>query len=206
MVKCGIADYLTDLGNYFDLLYIWGSVAMSLMHIILDPFDFASKLVMIAVIMLSCVRTFKFLRIFSQFSPIVTMLSEVIYDLRIFLFFYGILTALFSLLIGVLGIGNIDAEGPFKDHFYDPEAEEQSGYPGVEYKEIGLFAGNIINTLKMSTGDFELITTALYLEPEENIIFWVCWTLIVAVTCIVFLNFIIAEASASYEKVSESLD
>lgn len=200
--KFGASTYLSEFGNYFDLLYIWGSVAMSIIHVILSPFNFLAKIVMISVIFLSVIRTFKFLRIFQAYSPIVTMLQNVIYDLRIFLFFYIILTALFSLLIGVLGIGNRNVPGIFKDTF----GEEESGFPGVEYKEIGLFVGNIINTLRVSTGDFEIIGTALYLEEEENIIFWVFWVIIVGVTCIVFLNFIIAEAGASYENVNELMD
>ena len=43
------------------------------------------------------------------------------------------------------------------------------------------------------------------LGSQENYIYWFVWSLILLVTCIIFLNFIIAEASASYEKVSEFL-
>jgi hypothetical protein len=109
----GCKDYLTDLGNYADFLYIFGSVAMSLLHYELNPFHFASKVVMILVILLSCIRTLKFMRIFRTFSPIVTMLAGVINDLRPFLFFYIILTMLFSMLLGVLEIGNLKADGKF---------------------------------------------------------------------------------------------
>ena len=58
----------------------------------------------------------------------------------------------------------------------------------------------------MSTGDFSIIGSALYLDPMENFIFWLCWVIIVVVTCIVFLNFIIAEAGHSYEIVNEFID
>jgi len=58
-------------------------------------------------------QNFLLLRIFDALSPIVTMLTNVIYDLRIFLLFYGILIFLFSLMIGILGIGNIDIPGGF---------------------------------------------------------------------------------------------
>lgn len=53
-------------------------------------------------------------------------------------------------------------------------------------------------------GEFDF-DGANYLEPEENQLYIFCWFLIVTVTCIIFLNFIIAEASASYEKVKENL-
>lgn len=56
----------------------------------------------------------------------------------------------------------------------------------------------------MSLGDFGF-DEAMKLETAENWIYWVIWILILLITCIIFLNFIIAEASASYEKVSEFL-
>lgn len=56
----------------------------------------------------------------------------------------------------------------------------------------------------MSMGDYDF-EGANYLESDLNRIYWFCWALIVAITCIIFLNFIIAEASASYEKVVENL-
>ena len=140
------------------------------------------------------------MRIFDDLSPIVTMLTNVIYDLRIFLLFYTILIVLFSLLIGILGVGNKNVPGEFQENF----AEEESDYPGEEYKYTGLFIGNIISTLRMSLGDFDFDASTL-LEKQENLIFWLVWLLIVVITCIIFLNFIIAEASASYEKVSERL-
>jgi len=68
---------------------------------------------MMIILFLGLIKTFFFLRIFDALSPIVTMLTNVIYDLRIFLLFYGILIFLFSLMIGILGIGNIDIPGGF---------------------------------------------------------------------------------------------
>ena len=106
MVKTGVWDYLTNPANYFDILYIFGSILMSLLHITVDPFQILSKVVMIFVILQSIVRTFKCMRIIELYSPIVTMLAAVFYDLRIFLLFYGILVGKFSLLFGILGCAN----------------------------------------------------------------------------------------------------
>jgi len=39
------------------------------------------------------------------------------------------------------------------------------------------------------------------LSPEENALWWLVWVITVLMTNMIFLNFIIAEASASYEKV-----
>ena len=176
---------------------------------------------MILIIFLGLLRTFTFLKIVASLSPIVTMLTNVVYDLRIFLFFYAILTVLFSLLLGIIGLGNTEIEGNFRNQFNeeacvalcDPAElddcksaceEASGGMPGIEYKVVGLFLGNIIQTLRMSLGDFGF-DAAMELDSSENYIYWVVWSLILLVTCIIFLNFIIAEASASYEKVSEFL-
>ena len=176
---------------------------------------------MILIIFLGLLRTFTFLKIVAALSPIVTMLTNVVYDLRIFLFFYAILTVLFSLLLGIIGLGNTEIEGKFRNQFNeeacvalcDPAElddcksaceEAAGGMPGIEYKVVGLFLGNIIQTLRMSLGDFGF-DAAMELDSSENYIYWVVWSLILLVTCIIFLNFIIAEASASYEKVSEFL-
>jgi len=64
---------------------------------------------------------------------------------------------------------------------------------------------NLIITLRMSLGDFGFDSANL-LEGPENIIYWVVWAMIVVICSIIFLNFIIAEASASYEKVAENLN
>lgn len=64
----------------------------------------------------------------------------------------------------------------------------------------------MLQTLKLSLGDYGAIDSSVYLDTENNWMFWIHWLIQVVVTSIVFLNFIIAEASASYEKVDEQLD
>jgi len=111
-----------------------------------------------------------------------------------------------------LGIGNPNIEGNFKKQFgSDPTLKNEDGEfiagdkPGAEYDYLGLFLGNLITTLRMSMGDFGFDSANL-LDGPENGIYWAVWLLIVVITNIIFLNFIIAEASASYEKVSENLE
>lgn len=53
-------------------------------------------------------------------------------------------------------------------------------------------------------GDYEF-DGANYLEDDLNRLYWFCWFLIVYITCIIFLNFIIAEASESYARVTDHL-
>lgn len=211
MIKGGLGEYFSDFGNYFDLIYIFGSFIMAFVHWG-NPYSFASKLLMSVIVTLAIRRTFNFLRIFNALSPIVTMLNNVIWQLRIFLTFYFILVILFSLMYGVLGIGNYKLYGAFRTNFdvnvNKPglPAELDDGAPGVEYKKIGLFFGNILQTVRISMGDFGVIGAADYLTAEENYLFWFIWLLTAVITCIIFLNFIVAEASASYTEVSEQLE
>lgn len=79
---------------------------------------------------------------------------------------------------------------------------EAPDLPGGEYINLGLFLGNFLACLRVSMGDFDFSGPGL-LSTQENILFFVLWLTIVLVTCIVFLNFIIAEASESYARVKE---
>lgn len=116
-------------------------------------------------------------------------------------------------MYGVLGLGNYKLYGAFRDNFDinvgkagNLPAELSDDAPGVEYKKIGLFFGNILQTVRISMGDFGAISAADYLTPNENYLFWFIWLLTAVITCIIFLNFIVAEASASYTEVSEQLE
>ena len=54
--------------------------------------------------------------------------------------------------------------------------------------------------LRIALADFDF-STSIELEPFENILFWITWVVLVVITSIIFLNFIIAEVSASYESI-----
>lgn len=101
-----MSDYLSDSRNISDQLYIWLSILMTFLHVFMRPNDLISQIVMILVIMLSINRTFKILRIFKSFSPIVTMLNQVVIDLQQFMLFYFILICLFAILWMAMGLGN----------------------------------------------------------------------------------------------------
>lgn len=133
------------------MIYLTSSVGNIYCQHQLGPFELISKILSINVVILALSKTFFFLRIFEDLSPIVTMLTNVIIDLKVFLLFYTILIILFSLLIGILGVGNKNVPGEFQDNYQD----EESDYPGEEYKYTGLFIGNILSTLRMSLGDFD---------------------------------------------------
>ena len=58
---------------------------------------------------------------------------------------------------------------------------------------------------RYSIGDID-IGRAAALDPSANIAYWIIYLLTIFMLTIIFLNFIIAEASASYSKVSENID
>ena len=86
-----------------------------------SPFHFANKLLMTIILIQQIIKTFFFMRIFSKLSYIVTMINTVVYDLRVFLFFYFILIVLFSMVFAVLGVGNHKVPGEFKEYMEELE-------------------------------------------------------------------------------------
>ena len=130
-------------------------------------------------------------------SYIVTMIRKVFYDLRIFMFFYFILILMFSAILSILKVGNYELSN-------DPETrhirENPLGYPNQEYKHLPYLFANIFTVTRISLGDFDF-DASTKLDDFENIVFWFVWFAIVMMTCIIFLNFIIAEVSSSYEEV-----
>lgn len=58
------------------------------------------------ILSIAVIKTALYLRIFSDLSPIIGMLRNVVYDLRIFIMAYVVLIVLFSLLFGITGVGN----------------------------------------------------------------------------------------------------
>jgi hypothetical protein len=155
---------------------------------------------MMMVILMSMGKTFFYLRIFSSLSPIISMLKKVIIDLQVFMLFFFILLYKFSLVIDIMGIGNRNIDGAFRDEFGGDDVEY---YPGQEFKSVGLFVGNILTVFRITMGDFAIITASEYMTDTENAIFWLIFFLILVMTNIIFLNFVIAEAGNSYNEVKE---
>lgn len=106
LIKLGPIDYFAELWNFIDVLYIFGSMSNILLQLFLGPFNIYSRVMMCIIVLALTVKTFFFLRIVSSFTPIVVMLMEVVYDLRIFLLFYMILVAMLCQIYAVLGLGN----------------------------------------------------------------------------------------------------
>jgi hypothetical protein len=85
------------------------------------------------------------------------MITEVVYDLRIFLIFYIILLAAFCNIFAVLGLGNYTGDGVI-----------DRSKNGKEYEAIGLHLGEFLWTFKISLGDFSVINPSKSLTKIEN--------------------------------------
>jgi len=144
------------------------------------------------------------------------MLSKVLVDLRIFLLFYVILIGFFSLIQCVIGISNSNYflnEEYYKLSYFcqqsiliQSDVKRSCSYPSGEYFFVGTFIGNIIDTFRISLGDYSSVSSAIYLSDTDNYLYWLLWFGVVLIGCIIFLNFVIAEACHSYEVVTENLE
>jgi len=106
MYQMGLKAYLSEGSNYLDLLYLWSSIGNMLMQNAMVSQTFVCKLVMTVIFLIQIIKTMNMLKIFDPLSYIVTMLINVIFDLRVFLYFYGIMVFLFSQVFNVLGLAN----------------------------------------------------------------------------------------------------
>ena len=190
-------DYFKDSWNYTDLAFTWsGVINIFFKFLIKEQDDLRQVISMSVVILLALVKLMYFLRIFDSLSYLVTLIKQVIIDLKSFMLFYVIICFMLSLIIGTLGFQNFTKRPEMWE-----EMQENWEYPGIEYMYLGRLVGNIISVIRMSIGDNNF-DASIYLDPSTNIVFWIIWILTLYVTCIIFLNFIIAEACESYQRVS----
>ena len=141
---------------------------------------------MILTVLTSLFKTFFYMRVLESFSYIVTMVLNVVSDLKVFLCFFAVLVFMFSLIFDV--IAKNDA---------------------AEYHNVPPFMGNILTTLRLALGDFDfgvLDNPDRPLNTKQHILFWLVWCLMVCLSSLIFLNFIIAEVSNSYGKVRVRVD
>lgn len=105
MCNQGICTYFSDKSNYVDFIFIYGSVANGVLQLYLGPKHDISRIIMCVLCWLMISRTFFFLKIFTVLTPIVVMITNVVFDLQVFLFFYMILITLFCQLFNITGLG-----------------------------------------------------------------------------------------------------
>ena len=198
--------------------YIVMSICNVYIQVVLGPFNTFCRLVMCFIILVVITKTFFYLRIFPSLTPIVVMINSVIFDLRIFMFFYMLLVSFFCLVFAVLGLGNESVHNPEERErrnlksgggsgggFASSVSDDGDEDPAEEYKSVGLLAGEFLWTFRISMGDFAAIDAQNTLSKEESRIFWIMWVITLVLTCIIFLNFVVAEACASYMRIKDNL-
>jgi hypothetical protein len=141
--KYGIVYYWSQTQNNIDIIFNIIGVMNFIVQQIYGPFHLSCKLFMISLVIIVLLKIFNILKIFGVFTPIVVMLKNVVFDLQAFLFFFFLLTFKFSLITCVMGLGNVNVEGKFKEayseyDFKNPYDECGGTMPGIEYNRIGL--------------------------------------------------------------------
>ena len=101
----GWDDYFESPWNYADVAYYSLSAVSVILHLMLEIRHWWCMLIMCIIVVLISIKTFFYFRIFSKFAPIIYLMKEVIYDLRIFSFIFGILILICSLMFSVIGVG-----------------------------------------------------------------------------------------------------
>ena len=146
--------------------------------------DVTSQIVLVTCLLTCLMKLFFFLRIYQTLTYIVTMIIQVVNDLQAFFVYFMSFIFIGSLVFDLLG-----------------------GNPSHEYREIGPFSGNVMYTLRLSLGNFDFSTLE---DPNkkdwEQRMFWITWYSYVIFGTLIFLNFIIAEVSNSYEIVRENIN
>jgi hypothetical protein len=118
------------------------------------------------------------MRLFRRLSFLVQMLLNVFRDLRYFIFFFGVVIASFSMYLSIL-------------------VNELTDYEGIG--SLGFFA----IALRTSLGDYDF--DSFVKNSDYDILTWIVWLIIMIVGNVVFMNFIIAVVSQSYESCMQSM-
>jgi hypothetical protein len=112
---------------------------------------------------------------------LIQMIKRVLIDLRKFLFMFGVNVLFFTMVLTVL------------------QNKESKNYIYLVH-----FLGNFFDSLRCSIGNFEVIKRVQN-TLESGVLFWCCWAVIVTLQVIILLNFIIADITASYNRISKLL-
>lgn len=160
----------------------------------------SNMIVMLLVCLVLMLKTFFFLRIFKQVSFLVSMLKQVMIDIMPFMSFFAIILFMFSLLVSVYDWGQYE---------YDNDAavrgiQYTSTGPDKEYMQLNKLAARFLFVYRQSVGDNNY-DASTYLPQFQNSLYWISWSMQHLLSVIIFLNFVIAEVSNSYNMVKMTL-
>jgi hypothetical protein len=145
---------------------------------------FRAKLFMVLTIFLSLLKLFYFFRIFQRFSSIVTMILRVARDLTYFMVFFVLMLSIQGLMLAV-----------------------SVTYDSPELESVGTLGSNYVILLRLSLANFDFGPLSQRAStPPQHYLFWTIWLFFVALSMLIFLNFIIAKVGSSYTTINEQLE
>jgi hypothetical protein len=140
--------------------------------------NYALKSLQLVIVISSFIKLSQLIRIWTKLSFMVKMLVTVFFELRYFLFFFLLVIGGLTVMIEII----------LKD--------SGENYEGIKTSAFFVLA------LRQSIGDYD---TSSLIDGTDNfkILAWLLWFLILIVGNVVFMNFIIAVVSESYENCME---
>ena len=148
------------------------------------------------MVILAFVKICSLLRIFESYCFLVKMLLGVFWDLKHFLFFFLFVITTFTVMAEIVH---------FSAHSLKMQPEDGSEYAYSKYLKSEKSAKRsdfifFIMSMRESIGDFD---TDTFTNPDSTdlpLLSWILWFIVMLVGNVVFMNFIIAVVSESYEK------
>lgn len=167
--------YFVSFWNYFDL----GWIFVYLLYLITIDTQLNQEessfttILKCTIVALTFLKLSFYLRIFSGLGFLVQMIRSVLKDLANFLFFFAIFVAFCGAFMSII-MFDINEEYP-----------ETSGL------------ASFIVAFRMSIGDFS--TDAFAKNENQRLLTWGIWMVLMLFGNVIFMNFIIAVVSESYE-------
>ena len=102
LIKQGPTTYLKSIWNYNDVFHILGGYLNIYTQIYFGPFNVYCQSLTVILIVMMLFKLFFFLRIYKKLSVITTMIMTCMYDLKVFMIFFLILTTFFGMMMNVI--------------------------------------------------------------------------------------------------------
>lgn len=176
--------YFTSFWNFMDLF----SLLFTAVFVMLDVTNAVSvstnNVVGSVAVLLLWMKLFYWLRIYKQFSSFIRMISEIVYDIRIFTVMLVLCLAAFANCIIVLQ-NNREITGTSEDPIFDP-------YTGWEPFDA------MIHAYLTGLGDFNKD----YYSEQNRVFMWIFFLIATVIVQLIFMNMLIALMGSSYEKIN----
>lgn len=98
--------------NFLDMCYVIILIINFFVHIeYTDHKELVPVITFTVVLFMTLLKSMFYLQTFDSVSILVNLVTQVIYDLRLFMIFFFLLIFMFALIMGTLGVGNLDLKG-----------------------------------------------------------------------------------------------